>query len=443
MLICGKALPPRAALLLTSDFLLFSLVLPLLLASSLLVLLPWAHPHASLALFARLAGAGLLCQVVYYYNDLYNLQTVRRPGRVLLGLFQATGMLLLLLGAVYAAWPRVSPGIDRILALLAMLFVTAGASRALALPRRREQVLVVGGTDQADAVADAIAACPEWNIRVRSRLSAPELCAYAAPPYPCNGIIVCGDGADLPLMHTLLDWKLRGLRVEAANSFYERALGRVSIDQLQPEWFVFSTGFANGERKRVLKRLFDLLAALLLGLAALPLLALVALAIKLERSGPVLFTQNRIGLHDRPFRIYKFRTMRPARPDADAGVRWVSEERSRITRLGGFLRTFRLDELPQLWNVLRGEMSLVGPRPEQPGFCALLAREIPYYRQRHTVPPGLTGWAQVRYRYGASVEESRRKLEFDLFYVKNLSLWLDLAVLLETVKVVLVGRGAR
>ncbi len=443
MLICGKALPPRAALLLTSDFLLFTLALPLLLASSLLLILPWAHPHASLALFARLAGAGLLCQVVYYYNDLYNLQTVRRPGRVLLGLLQATGMLLLLLGAIYGAWPRVSPGIDRTLALLALLFAAAGVSRVLALPRRREQVLVVGGSEQADAVAEAIAACPEWNIRVRSRLTAAELCAYTAPPRPCNGVIVCGDAAGAPLMHTLLEWKLRGLRVEEANSFYERALGRVSIDQIQPEWFVFSTGFANGERKRVLKRLFDVLAAVVLGFAALPAMALVAVAIRLEGAGPVLFSQDRVGLHDRLFRIYKFRTMRPARPAADPEVRWVSQESERITPLGGFLRTFRLDELPQLWNVLRGEMSLVGPRPEQPGFCDLLAREIPYYGQRHTVPPGLTGWAQVRYRYGASVEESRRKLEYDLFYVKNLSLRLDLAVLLETVKVVLVGRGAR
>jgi lipopolysaccharide/colanic/teichoic acid biosynthesis glycosyltransferase len=179
----------------------------------------------------------------------------------------------------------------------------------------------------------------------------------------------------------------------------------------------------------------------LLAVFTIPMMLLAAAAIALEGKGPLFYRQERVGLYGKRFEILKFRTMIPTPPNATP--QWTQNQDKRITRLGQFMRKFRIDELPQLLNVLRGDMSLIGPRPEQPYFCDLLAKEIPFYHQRHTVPPGLTGWAQVRYMYGASVEESRRKLEFDLFYVKNLSFWLDLAIAFETLKVVLVGQGAK
>ncbi len=448
MRICGKALPPRAALLLTSDLVIFAVLLPFLLASSSFVLLPAPHAYSSVTLLVRLMLAGILCQITFYYNELYNLQLVRNFPMVIANLLQGLGMLLVLLGGVYALWPRLSPGLDRVLLLAVALFATTLLSRLCALPKRRDRVLVVGSGAQAGELLNVIETCPEWNIEIVSAVHASEIRDESTLDEQderipsVDGVIVCTDAARKSgTLNTLLHWKMRGVRIEEATHFYERTIGRVLVDSLQPEWFVFSSGFANGRRKRIVKRAFDIFIAGVLLIPALPLMGLIAIAIYLENEGPILFSQDRVGLNNDLFRIYKFRSMRP-RTSVGAS-QWVSEETNRITRLGSILRTFRLDELPQLFNILKGDMSVVGPRPEQPYFCDLLAHEIPYYRQRHTVPPGLTGWAQVRYHYGASVEESRRKLEYDLFYVKHLSLWLDLAVLIETVKVVLVGRGAR
>ncbi len=455
MRFCGKALPPRAALLLTSDLVIFTLALPFLLASSLFVLLPPPHPHDSLALVFRLMLIGVLCQVTFYYNELYNLQLIRSTSAMLVSLLQGAGMLLATLGVLYALVPEMSPGLVRVLAFALALLLISVLSRLAALPKRLERVLVIGSVHQSEELSEVIQSCPEWNIQIARTMQAAEIGKTAGGPESAlslderectpadvDGVIVCADTTeDPPLLDLLLEWKMRGLPVEDATTFYERTTGRVRVDYLQPEWFVFSNGFANGRRKRVAKRALDMMVTAALLVLALPVMALVAIAIVIEGKGPILFSQLRVGLHNQPFRIYKFRTMTPAKASGEA--RWVADEQQRITRLGAVLRTFRLDELPQLFNILRGDMSLVGPRPEQPYFCSMLAKEIPYYRQRHTVPPGLTGWAQVRYHYGASIQESKRKLEFDLFYVKHLSLWLDLAVLIETVKVVLVGRGAK
>lgn len=455
MRICGKALPPRAALLLTSDLLLFTFILPFTLASSLFVLLPASHPYASVTLMVRLMMAGILCQVTFYYNELYNLQMVRSFATTFVNLLQGMGMLLVILGGMYAVWPRLSPGLERILLLAIGLSVLTVISRLVALPKRRDRVLIVGSDCETCELSKVVESCPEWNIEIQTTVTPGQVQSVAKSGAHSNllvgntnfspnvdGVIVCTDAARKPeTLQTLLDWKMCGVRIEDATNFYERTIGRVRVDCLDPGWFVFSTGFANGRRKRIAKRAFDLLLGGALLILLLPVMGLVALAILLEHEGPVLFIQDRVGLNNSTFRIYKFRSMRPQQGTGNAT--WVSQETNRITRLGSFLRIFRLDELPQLFNILKGEMSLVGPRPEQPYFCDLLAREIPYYRQRHTVPPGLTGWAQVRYHYGASVEESLRKLEYDLFYVKHLSLWLDLAILIETVKVVCVGRGAR
>ena len=243
-------------------------------------------------------------------------------------------------------------------------------------------------------------------------------------------------------MEEMLACAQRGIVVADLSTFFERESGLVKLNVADPSWLVFSGGFDHSMPRRLSKRFFDLLAASLLLLVAWPFMLLVAACIRLESRGPILYRQTRVGENGRCFELVKFRSMRTdAEPDGVA--RWASRDDDRTTRVGAFIRKSRLDELPQLFNVMRGEMSFVGPRPERPQFVDLLSREIRYYNIRHCVKPGLTGWAQLRYPYGASVRDAEEKLTFDLFYVKNHGLLFDLMILLQTVEVVLFRRGAR
>jgi exopolysaccharide biosynthesis polyprenyl glycosylphosphotransferase len=239
----------------------------------------------------------------------------------------------------------------------------------------------------------------------------------------------------------LLRLKFLGVKIEEAQNMYERITGRILLDHLSPSWLILADGFRKHRPVMAAKRALDIVVAAI-GLAfAWPLMLLVALAVVLESKGPILFRQLRIGLDGRPFEILKFRSMRnEAQPRAAS---WTSDRDPRITRVGRFIRKSRLDELPQLLNVLRGDMSLVGPRPEQPTLAEMLDAELPYYDRRHCMRPGITGWAQVKYGYGATIAQSKIKLEHDLFYIKHLSLALDLAIIFETAKVLLSGRGAK
>jgi exopolysaccharide biosynthesis polyprenyl glycosylphosphotransferase len=242
------------------------------------------------------------------------------------------------------------------------------------------------------------------------------------------------------LASALLDRRLRGLAVNDAVDFYEQLSGKLWVEALNPEWFIYTNGFKHSRTGNVLKRLFDVTFALLLLLLAAPLLAIAAIAIKLDSRGPVLFRQDRVGLNGKTFVIYKLRSMRQ---DAElaTGPVWTGERDERITRVGRLLRKFRLDEILQAINVVRGEMSLVGPRPERPYFVDMLEKQIPFYDLRHYARPGITGWAQVRYTYGASVEDAWEKLQYDLYYVKHKSLRFDVWILLKTIQIVLFGRG--
>jgi sugar transferase (PEP-CTERM system associated) len=248
-------------------------------------------------------------------------------------------------------------------------------------------------------------------------------------------------GGGLPV-NDLLKCKLRGVRVTDFSSFFERERGQVLLDMLSASWLIFGEGFKRDFFKAALKRVFDILVASLILVLTLPLLCAVFLLIKLESPGPVFYSQVRVGRGGRNFTIYKLRSMRA---DAEkAGVpQWAKSNDDRITRVGRFIRLTRIDELPQLVNVLKGDMSVVGPRPERPYFVKMLTEEIPLYNARHSVKPGLTGWAQVRYPYGSSIGDAKEKLQYDLYYVKNHSIFLDLLILLETVQVVLWARGAR
>jgi len=242
------------------------------------------------------------------------------------------------------------------------------------------------------------------------------------------------------LAAALLDHRLRGLKVSDAVDFYEQFSRKLWVEALNPEWFIYTDGFKHSQAGNGLKRLFDVTFALLLVVPAAPLLAIIALAIKLDSPGPVLFRQIRVGLHGETFVIYKFRSMRQD-AELETGPVWTGERDERVTKVGRLLRKFRLDEILQAINVLRGEMSLVGPRPERPYFVDRLEQQIPFYNLRHYVKPGITGWAQVMYSYGASVEDAHEKLQYDLYYAKHKSLGFDAGILLKTIRIVLFGRG--
>lgn len=243
-------------------------------------------------------------------------------------------------------------------------------------------------------------------------------------------------------LRQLLDCKVSGIKVYDLNTHFEKTLGQIRIDFLSASWLIFGDGFNQGALRTAVKRAFDIFCATILCLLASPVMLATAVIIKLESPGPALYRQERVGRNGRPFKVTKFRSMRTD-AERDGKPRWASANDSRVTRVGQVIRRLRIDELPQLFNVLRGDMSLVGPRPERPFFVDQLTQEIPFYALRHSVKPGLTGWAQVRYHYGSTVEDSQEKLQFDLYYVKNHTLFLDLVVLVETVGVVLTGKGAR
>ena len=244
----------------------------------------------------------------------------------------------------------------------------------------------------------------------------------------------------LPLTE-LLDCKYKGVRVTELSSFFERERGQVRLDS-NASWLILGEGFNNNTLRDAVKRGFDVIASLLLLSFALPVIFITAILIRLESSGPVFYRQERVGEHGKTFRIYKFRSMQED-AEKDGQPRWAETNDGRITQVGRVIRKLRIDELPQIINVLKGEMSFVGPRPERPFFVAQLATEIPYYQARHSIKPGITGWAQVRYPYGASVTDAEEKLQYDLYYVKNHSLFLDIMILLDTLQVVLWGKGAR
>jgi sugar transferase (PEP-CTERM system associated) len=266
--------------------------------------------------------------------------------------------------------------------------------------------------------------------------------ALRARKQPVDRIIVALEDRreNLPIPE-LLRLRFEGVVIEEAGTLLERLSGKLQLDQLRPSSFIYAEGFRVKPSQQIARRIASLLAAAIGMILFLPLLPVVVLLVKWSSPGPIFFRQTRVGLRDKAFTVFKFRTMTQ---DAEAaGAKWATKDDPRVTRIGGFMRKTRLDEVPQLWNVLRGDMNFVGPRPERPEFVPLLSREMPYYHLRHMIRPGLTGWAQVRYGYGGSMEETRRKLEFDLYYLKHMSLGLDLLIMFQTVKTILRRRGGQ
>jgi sugar transferase (PEP-CTERM system associated) len=412
----------------------------------------------------RFVAVAIICQLSLYYNDLYDLRATRNPSVLLIRSLRALGTSFIALAMLYYLFPhiRLERGIVALMAPLALSFIITcrlGVYPSRGLARPLERVLIMGTGPSAVGLTREILTRPELQCKIVGFLA--EKGENIAKPLVNPGIIggisqleeivdrECIDRVVISLgerrgvlpFQAMATLKLQGLPIEDAESVYERLTGRIMTDQLRPSWLILSDGFNKSRFLLAGKRAIDIfVSAILLALTA-PIMLLIALALLLEDGTPILFRQERIGLGGRAFQILKFRSMRLG---AEKGrPQWTVDGDPRITRVGRFIRKYRLDELPQFINILRGEMSLVGPRPEVPYFCELLEKEIAFYNQRHVVRPGLTGWAQVKYQYGATLEEAKTKFEFDLFYIKHLSLMLDLAIIFETAKVVIWGRGAK
>lgn len=410
----------------------------------------------------RIALITGLCQICFYYNDLYDLTVVHSSRELLIRLLQAAGAASIIIALMYLLMPWLAIGNGIFVSSLVIFLIAIVAWRLLFnrlaySANMEERVLVVGTGATARMVARQIQSEHDFGYRVVGFISdqdgiqgilnpaligAAEDIPRIVEEYEVDRIVVglADRRGRLPIAE-LLQAKLSGIRVEDATTMYERLTGKILIDDLKPSWLIFSDGFAVSRLTRFLKRGIDLgIASIGLVLAA-PLTLLTALAVYLDSDGPILYSQERVGEGGRSFTIYKFRSMRV---DAErSGAMWATDHDDRVTRVGRFIRATRLDEIPQLWNVLRGDMSFVGPRPERPVFVEQLAREIPFYQQRHAVKPGVTGWAQIKYQYGSSVEDAMEKLRYDLYYIKHASIAFDLSIVFDTVKVILFGKGAK
>ena len=352
-------------------------------------------------------------------------------------------------------------GLGLVFSFIGISVVRELFARLVNIESRRRRVLVLGAGVNAYSIAEVVARGGALGFlvvgyvplpRSHAMLDGAQLLRSDRPlvelaiEYGVDEVVVAADDrrGKLPV-DDLVDCKLSGFEVLDLLSFFEKELQIIKIDLLHPSWIFFSPrGFRMGAAARLSKRLFDLLAAAVMLVVAGPLMVLVAAASLIESRGrdPVLYHQVRVGQHGTLFHVHKFRSMR-VDAEADGVARWAAKNDSRVTALGSLMRKTRLDELPQIFNVLKGQMSLVGPRPERPEFVQRLAASIPYYSERHRVKPGVTGWAQLLYSYGSDDEDARRKLEYDLYYVKHAGLMLDLVILLQTVEVVVFGKGAR
>jgi len=358
------------------------------------------------------------------------------------------------------AMPLAMVSLSGVIALLLLLLVRFAFVRNVDENIFRRRTLIYGAGDRAATISSLRRRADRRGFKIVGQIAAPgdtqiaNMQSVLAKEKPlietaretkAEEIVIAMDDrrGNMPVRE-LLDCKLHGIEVIDLVEFLERETGMIRIDLVNPGWLIFTPGFRVGALRRATERVMDVCVGTVVLLLTWPLMLLVALAVKVEDglNAPVIYKQERVGLHGDTFEVLKFRSMR-VDAERDGKPVWADENDDRITRIGKFLRKYRLDELPQSFNVLKGEMSLVGPRPERPEFVSELTERIQYYAERHTVKPGVTGWAQLRYPYGSSEEDAAAKLQYDLYYVKNQSLMLDLMILLQTMEVVLWGKGAR
>ena len=407
----------------------------------------------------KILGLTILTLLCSYYFDLYEPQRISARWEIYFRLLLVLGCLSFLLSGIIYLFPDVD--IAHYVLLLGLIFLTAAlvAWRSayewiIGREMFRERVYVLGAGGRAETIVQLLEVRKDAGMQVvgwdgvladkqeRKEAFYAALEGFSGPKPRVDRVIVALEDrrGEFPV-DELLRLRFNGVVIEDAGSLLERLTGKLHLDGLHPSSFIYSEGFRVKPSQQIARRIVSTLAAAVGLLLFLPFFPFVVLMVRLSSHGPIFFTQTRVGLGGRNFNVYKFRTMRT---DAEvAGAKWAIKDDPRVTRIGRFMRKTRLDEVPQLWNVLRGDMGFVGPRPERPEFVPWLSEQIPYFNLRHMIRPGLTGWAQVRYGYGASLAETREKLEFDLYYIKHMTLGLDLLIMFETVKTILRRQGAQ
>ncbi|OGR06326.1 MAG: hypothetical protein A2511_09605 [Deltaproteobacteria bacterium RIFOXYD12_FULL_50_9] len=402
------------------------------------------------------------CQVCLYYFDLYDLARSVTVTDTITRATQAIGFACIALALIYYLFPVTIIAMKVLLVGYGIVCLSIGLWRffyAIVLARKMftQAILIIGDGELAEKIAHEIEDREDSGFKI---------VAYAGENNPlynprnvpcladwvglCRGVnelgvdkvvVALDDKRGKMPVRELLECRVSGLSVIKGIEFYEELSGKIIVEKTNPSWLIFSAGFNKNRLFLVVKRFVDIFVSVTGLLVALPVMLLTAICIKLDSPGPVFYSQERVGENNKKFKVFKFRSMKV---DAESnGAVWAKKDDDRVTRVGQFIRKARIDETPQMWTVLRGDMSFVGPRPERPVFVEQLAQKIPYYALRHTVKPGITGWAQVWYPYGASEEDALRKLEYDLYYIKNMTVWMDLVIILQTIKIVLFQKGAR
>jgi sugar transferase (PEP-CTERM system associated) len=410
--------------------------------------------------FPKIMIVSMAVVLCMYYFDLYDSAVISNAREVLTRVIQVLGTVSIILALLYYVYPPLELGrgifligfllVSMLLLCWRRLFLVINSS-----PNLADRAVVLGDGPLAHLLLQELQSRPELGLRVVAHIHAktngasgvtdgdPADLAHCVASEEANRIIIAMDDrrGRLPV-EQLLSMKSHGVLIQDGAQLYEAATGKVPLESLRPGWLLFSDGFHVSRSLVFSGRVISCLVSAVGILLALPLFPLIALAIKMTSPGPVFYRQKRVGRDGRVFLCCKFRSMR-VDAETHTGATWATDNDPRVTPVGRFLRASRLDEIPQLWMVLKGDMNIIGPRPERPEFVDRLAASIPFYHLRHTIRPGVTGWAQVRYKYGNSLEDAREKLKYDLYYIKNLSVGLDLLILFHSIKIVLLGRGAK
>ena len=417
-----------------------------------------------LNLMARVVLITLVCQMSLYYHDLYDHRIVKESKELFVRLIQSVGISAILVAGIYLVFPSTFLGqgvfVLSTLFLLTLLSVWRVTFRTLSQIRDLKKPLVILGMGHlAEKLYAEILSRPEVGVRIVGFISddseergnsvhalpvlgyTSQLLQLVAREKVAGLVVAMPESRGKLPVRELLELKLQGVSIEEATSLYEQITGKIAVENLRPSWLIFSHGFRKSRLTLFYKRVFGIVFSLLGLLICSPLMAVVAVLIKLDSRGPVFFKQQRVGENGKVFELLKFRSMYH-NAETKTGPIWAQKNDARVTRVGNLIRKIRLDEVPQFINVLLGDMSFVGPRPERPNFVEQLTEVIPYYNQRHTIKPGITGWAQIKFHYGNTIEDTLEKLQYDLFYIKHMSISLDLFIILQTIKIVMQGRGA-
>lgn len=420
-------------------------------------------------IYLKILLISFVCQTCLYYNDLYDLKVTDTFRELGIRLLQSLGSAAIILAVIYVIFPRaiVGTGIFAVSIVFVIILIVSWRffySLILSHGIFNQKIILIGSGRLAqnifdeiiqrkdsgytialnvqDASQDSEFSCDQTDTKIICKKDYDGLCELADQLDIKKVVVAIKERRGKLPLKELVRCRVKGIDVIEGTSFYEMLAGKLNVNQINPAWIIFSKGFYKSRTRRFIKRTLDLSLSVFMIVIFLPLIILTALLIKIDSRGPVLFSQERVGMNKKPYMLYKFRSM-VQDAEEQSGPVWASDNDKRITRVGKVIRKWRIDEIPQLWNVLKGDMSFVGPRPEREFFVTKLKKIIPYYVERFSVKPGISGWAQVCYSYGASVDDAVEKLNYDLFYIKNMSVFMDLMIILRTIKIVLFGKGAR